>query len=336
MKHSIENALWFKNSKVHYIDQRFLPSELEIVVTADWQVIAQAIRDLAIRGAPLIGIAAAYGVVLSAMHFRESFDLRKNVTDAIETLAGTRPTAVNLFYALDKMKSVLNEVSPDEDIVSALLEKAVSIHNADIDSCEAIAEHGLKLIPDNARVLTICNTGILATGGIGTALGIIYKANELGKIKEVYACETRPLMQGARLTYTELISKGIKTYLIADSMGSTAMQQNKVDVCIIGADRIAKNGDTANKIGSYQLAIAAQRHGIPFIVAAPQSTFDAKCEKNTDIPIEVRAHSEFTQYLNNSFKTEFNTWNPAFDVIPADLITFFVTESGVYHKPYKF
>ena len=294
------------------IDQRRLPAELVYLDCRDVPTLWQAIRTLAVRGAPAIGVAAAYGCVLGA----QQGDFR----GAAEYLATSRPTAVNLFWALERMKRL------GSDDPRKLLDEARAIHAEDAAMCHAIGHHALKLIREGSGVLTHCNAGSLATGGIGTATAPMYLAHQSGVKFRVFADETRPLLQGARLTAWELAQAGIDVTLICDDMAAQVMREKRIDLVITGADRIAANGDSANKIGTYALAIAARHHKIPFYIAAPSSTFDMDCPTGDAIPIEQRDAGEVAAVPG---APGIKVYNPAFDVTPAELITAIITERGV-------
>jgi len=329
-------AIDWVDGKVRFIDQRLLPAKLKIVETDDWHVIARAIKGLSLRGAPLIGVAAALGVAVTAVKYRNS-RLQKKLLSAIDGLYATRPTAANLFWALDRMKEIGVQTPDDEDLVEAVVKEALDILEDDRRRCLAIGEAGNALISETARILTICNTGFLATGGEGTALSVVYRAHEAGKGVHVWICETRPLLQGERLTAWELKNAGISFTLLVDSAAAGLIAAGKVDICIIGADRIAKNGDTANKIGSYPLALACRMHNIPFYVAAPESTIDRECPDGSKIIIEERSPDEVTGFGSKKVAPDDTpAWNPAFDVVPADYITGIITENGVLEAPYMF
>jgi len=317
------------------IDQRLLPGQLVYIKCADTQEVYDAIKNLAVRGAPAIGVAAAYGAVIAA---RESQDTLKSLTEGCQYLASARPTAVNLFWALDRMKRTgeqLAERKPSRDeFLAALLAEARKIHEEDIAMCRSIGTHGADLIQNGFGVLTHCNAGSLATSFYGTALAVIYQAREQGKQFRVYADETRPVLQGARLTHWELAQAGVAVTLICDNMAGYAMKQGKINMVIVGADRIAANGDTANKIGTYSVAVLAQKHNIPFYVAAPISTFDFSIPDGSHIPIEERNSDEVRQFAANyTSLPQAKVWNPAFDVTPAELIAAIVTDRGVIQKP---
>jgi methylthioribose-1-phosphate isomerase len=306
---TVEPIRW-KGDALELLDQRLLPDQTKYVRCTNADEVAAAIRDMVVRGAPAIGCAAAFGIVLS-----------KGSASSYDVLAKSRPTAVNLFWALDRMSKAKD-----------LRKEAEAIFTEDLAANHAMGDHGAKLIPQNARVMTHCNAGALATAGYGTALGVIRSAK--GKGISVIANETRPYLQGARLTAYELVQEGIPVTLITDNMAGHLMSRGDVDVIVVGADRIAANGDTANKIGTYALAVLAKRHGIPFYVAAPLSTFDAKIPDGSHIPIEERPAGEVTGYRELRWAPEgVKVRNPAFDVTPADLITGIVTEKGVVLAP---
>ena len=306
---AIEPIRW-KGDRLELLDQRQLPEKSVYVACRSAEEVAAAIRDMVVRGAPAIGCAAAFGVVLGS-----------SSPKSFEILAASRPTAVNLFWALERMKRAKN---PEAE--------ALAIFNEDLAANRAMGEHGAKLIPQGARVMTYCNAGALATSGHGTALGVIRSAKEKGI--SVIACETRPYLQGARLTAWECVQEGIPCTLVTDNMAGHLMATGKVDAVIVGADRIAANGDTANKIGTYMVAVLARRHGLPFYVAAPSSTFDLAIADGSAIPIEERAPEEVTGYRGLRWAPEgVKVRNPAFDVTPAELITAIICEKGVALKP---
>jgi methylthioribose-1-phosphate isomerase len=306
------------------LDQRILPGREEWIRLETHGEVARAIRDMVVRGAPAIGVAAAYGMALAA----------KNVADreeAARELAASRPTAVNLFWAIKRIRSM---TTFDFDKVLA---EARAIEAEDLEMNLAIGRHGADLIPEGANVLTVCNTGGLATAGYGTALGVIRAAHEQGKNIHVWTCETRPRQQGLRLTAYELLKEGIPFHSIADGTAGSIMRAGKVDFVIAGADRIAANGDTANKIGTYSLAVLAKQHGIPFAIAAPSSTLDVTLESGDLIPIEERGGEELTHIEGQAVGPEgCYVFNPAFDVTPGEFIDAIITEKGVARKPYRF
>ena len=285
---------------------------------------AKAIEDMTVRGAPAIGVAAAYGVVLAA-HSDPSI-----IDDALSRLSATRPTAVNLFGSIEKMRSVYNEHKNSPELYLLLESEAIKIDREDRETNRRIGAHGAVLLPDKASVITHCNAGALATSGYGTALGVFRAARDAGKQIKVYADETRPRFQGGRLTAFELCEDGFDVTVICDSMSAFLMSREKIDAVITGADRIALNGDTANKIGTYGLAISAKWHNVPFYIAAPISTIDFNCPNGDRIPIEERDHMEVKMIGNEILVHEgAKVWNPAFDVTPADLIKGIITEAGI-------
>jgi len=324
-------SIGWVNGKIHYIDQRFLPDELRIVETDDWKSIAEAIKTLAVRGAPLVGISAAYAVALASIASQD--DIRQ----VIDSLTATRPTAVNLIWALNRMTKIVDKECNGDKLGKVLLSEAISIHKDDQGRCKAIGENGQAVVPYKCNILTICNTGFLATGGEGTAAAIFYQAHDLGKNIHIYAPETRPLLQGARLTVWEITQADIPVTLMVDSAAAGLVAKGEIDLCIIGADRIAANGDTVNKIGSYQLALACRAHDIPFYVAAPMSTVDISCQNGEMIPIEERDPLEVTDIGDKRISAKgASVYNPAFDLVPVDLITGIITEKGVLKPPYQF
>jgi methylthioribose-1-phosphate isomerase len=309
MSSAVEPIRW-KGDRLELLDQRLLPQKAAYVTCRSASEVAQAIRDMVVRGAPAIGCAAAFGVVLS-----------NGSPESYEVLAKSRPTAVNLFWALERMKKA-------KDLES----EARAIYDEDLAANRAMGSLGANLIPERARVMTHCNTGALATAGFGTALGVIRSAKD--KNISVIANETRPYLQGARLTAWELVQEGIPCTLITDNMAGHLMSKGEVDVIVVGADRIAANGDVANKIGTYTLAVLAKRHGIPFYVAAPLSTFDASIPDGSHISIEERPAAEVTGYGETRWAPEgVAVRNPAFDVTPAELITGIICEKGVVLSP---
>jgi methylthioribose-1-phosphate isomerase len=328
----------WRGDRVRFLDQTRLPLAEEFIETDRYTVIADAIRSLSIRGAPLIGIAAAYGVALAVRSaVRDGFTPEEAMRQAITLLKSTRPTAVNLAWALNRISSRCLRADSSGDLAERCLAEAKSIHEEDIRMCRAIGEAGAALIPDNAAILTHCNAGALATGGQGTALSVVVTAYRSGKVRTVFASETRPAFQGARLTTWELRKAGIDVTLITDSTAAYLMQKRAIDLVIVGADRIAANGDTANKIGSYSHAVAARAHNIPFYVAAPSSTVDGAIDDGSQIPIEERSGEELTTINGISIAPAgVRTYTPAFDVTPAEYITAIITERGVHRPPYKF
>ena len=335
---SFKTIEW-KNNRVLMIDQRKLPGEEAYVECAKFEEVAECIRDLVIRGAPAIGIAAAMGMALGATSisndssYEEFAERMKTIS---KHLALTRPTAVNLFWAIARMNRLISECKGQkvEKIKGLLITEAINIQEEDLRTCVQIGENGSELIKDNSVVLTHCNAGGLATAGYGTALGVIRSAFRQGKNISVISSETRPVLQGARLTTWELERDGIPVRLITDSMAGHLMSKGVVDSVVVGADRVASNGDTANKIGTYSLSILAKHHGIPFYVAAPTSTIDNECSSGEDIIIEQRNPEEVTHIDGKRISAEVNAINPAFDITPADNIECLITEVGLFKRPY--
>ncbi len=326
----IVKALERNGNSLRLVDQTLLPGELVYKDLDDYREIIKSIQRLEVRGAPAIGIAAAYALPIAAIQTNQARP------DRLEELAAeikaARPTAVNLAWAVDRVMARLKAESPTgpDDTIELLWNEAEAIHDEDRRMCLAMGEHGATLIGDGDTLITHCNAGALATGGIGTAIGVIYTAHQQGKKVRVYADETRPLLQGARLTAWELMQAGIDVTLITDSMAAVLMKQGKVDHVIVGADRIAMNGDTANKIGTYGLAVQAKHHGVPFYVAAPSSTFDQFVERGEDIPVEERAAEEITEGFGRRTAPEgVQTFSPAFDITPNELVTTFITDTGL-------
>lgn len=334
---TVETMRW-RDSRLEMIDQRVLPGEVRFLTFDSAGAVATGIRDMVVRGAPAIGCAAAYGVALESLRLRHAAP--KEFSDGLDAgfalLAASRPTAVNLFWALARMRDTWKRHHNDtaQQAASALLAEAHAIYAADIAANRSMGRHGAALISDGARVLTHCNAGALATAGHGTALGVIRSAIEAGKKVSVIADETRPFLQGARLTAWELAADNIPVTLIADNAAGFLMSRNEIDAVIVGADRVAANGDVANKIGTYQVAVLARRHNIPFYVAAPLSTIDATLTSGADIPIEERDGDEVRGYANHRWAPpNVAVRNPVFDVTPADLITALITERGVIRAP---
>jgi len=330
---------WLGNY-LRILDQSKLPGETVYRDALSYKDVAEAIEHMEVRGAPAIGAAAAYGFALGAIEYQGNIEgLPGHMQVVQERLGATRPTAVNLFWALRRMEDRLRECREVIDLTEVrqiLIEEADHIAEEDRRVNALIGEYGNEIVPEKANILTHCNAGALATVEYGTALGVIRKANETGKTIHVYADETRPLLQGARLTTLELLRDKIPVTLIADNMAGFVMQQGKVDLVIVGADRIAANGDTANKIGTYSLAVLAQAHGIPFYVAAPTSTIDLKVATGQEIPIEERPDKEMREYFGVQVApAEVNVYNPAFDVTPAKYITGIITEKGIMTNPYS-
>jgi methylthioribose-1-phosphate isomerase len=333
-------TLEWTDAGVRFIDQTKLPTEETYITCTNYEEVADAIRTMIVRGAPAIGVAAGMGVALGTMQSQAQTlpDLERDFDTICNTLAGTRPTAVNLFWAIRRMRDKFDQLRalPVEKIKAEMVAEAQRMHVEDIAANQAMGKHGAVLLPNIGAVLTHCNAGALATAGYGTALGVIRAAIESGKKLSVFADETRPFLQGSRLTAWELMKDGIPTTLIADNMAGAMMRQGKIDAVIVGADRIAANGDVANKIGTYTVAVLAKEHGIPFYVAAPTSTVDLNTADGSGIPIEQRAASEVThlagrQIAPDAVKVE----NPAFDVTPNKYVTAIITERGVARAPYQ-
>ena len=329
----IETVRWSHDGAgVRILDQRELPLHEVYRDLRSVEEIYDAILTLAVRGAPAIGIAGAMGVALSASGV-DGNDRMKCVNAAARRIRSARPTAVNLGWAVDRVLAAAS----GPDISASMIAEATQILEEDRAMCQAIGRHGATLIPDGARVLTHCNAGALATGGIGTALAGIYVAAGSGKRVHVFADETRPLLQGSRLTAWELQRAGIPVTVLVDGAAASLMARDQVDLCIVGADRIAANGDVANKIGTYPLAIAAKRHGIPFYVAAPSSTFDPSTAAGAEIVIEQRSGDEVRRASGGATApAAVDVYNPAFDVTPSELITAIVSDRGVHRPPYDF
>lgn len=328
----------WSNGAVRLLDQSRLPEVVEFLDCRDYQTVADAIRTLKVRGAPAIGVTAAMGVALGAQAIKSADNtvFTQSVLKICDELASTRPTAVNLFWAIERMRKKLKSLQGRSisDIQQALTNESQVILEEDIALCKAMGRHGAGLIQDGQTVLTHCNAGSLATAGYGTALGVIRSAFEQGKKIKVIADETRPVLQGSRLTAWELMQDQIPVTLITDNMAGSLMRQGMIHLCVVGADRIAANGDVANKIGTYSVAVLAKAHHIPFYVAAPYSTIDLKTKSGADIPIEQRNPSEVTT-IHGSHPVApkgVAVYNPAFDVTPAELITAIITERGVF-KP---
>jgi len=332
----VETIEW-TDAGVVMIDQRRLPLEETYVTCRTYAEVAESIRNMTIRGAPAIGVAAAMGVALGVLHADEA-QLDRCFDSICQTLAGTRPTAVNLFWAIERMKRVYAGVrrQPVEAIRRRLVEEAKLVREEDIAINRAIGRHGAALVPDGRTVLTHCNAGALATAGYGTALGVIRAAVEAGKRIDVFADETRPFLQGARLTVWELQHDGIATTLITDNMAGHFLKSGRIGCVVVGADRIAANGDVANKVGTYSVAVLARENGVPFFVAAPVSTLDLSLASGEQIPIEQRAAAEVTHVFGHPVAPAGTpVENPAFDVTPARYVTAIITEKGVARAPYE-
>ena len=324
------------------LDQRLLPNEEVWLMLKTYNDVADGIRDMVVRGAPAIGVSCAYGIALGVKKFvgTNVDDLGEELDYVCEVIGKTRPTAINLFWAIDRMKAKFSELRSEGreigDIKSALIVEAKAIHDEDIESQRLIAQFGGELLEDGASVLTHCNAGALATGGVwGTALGVIRGAKDQGKKVSVIADETRPYLQGARLTAWELLKDQIPVTLITDNQSGHVMKKGMVNAVVVGSDRIAANGDVANKIGTYMVAVLAKRHGIPFYVAAPMSTVDMNCPTGDEIPIEERDIREVTHVMDIQLAPEgIGVNNFAFDVTPNELVDAIITEKGVARKPY--
>lgn len=334
----IQPVKW-ENDQLHLIDQRLLPNEMIYLNYQNSSAAADAITDMVVRGAPAIGVTAAYAVVLAAKEaLQKSNDNWKTVIEPlIGYLAAARPTAINLHWAIVRMQGCISKIESSESeitIIETLLKEATAIHHEDIQANKTMGEFASNLLPENCGVLTHCNAGALATGGYGTALGVIRSGVANGKISSVYADETRPWMQGARLTAWELLQDKIPVTVIADSAAAYLMQQGKIQWIVVGSDRIAANGDVANKIGTYSLAVLAKYHDIKFMVAAPTSTIDMNMTSGEGIPIESRSEEEVLSVMGQRIAAEgAKSWNPVFDVTPASLVDAIVTEKGVVEQP---
>lgn len=334
----VETVRW-SNGLLYIIDQTLLPAEFREIQLASTEHVWEAIKALRVRGAPAIGVCAAFGVLVGIHEKRcnSTDDVLRAVHDTADYLATSRPTAVNLFWALDRMRAVADEHAHLDSaaLVSRLEAEAVEICTEDTRRCRAIGEHGAKLIQNGDGVLTHCNAGGLATASYGTALAVMFRAHELGTTFHVFADETRPLLQGARLTTWELMRAGIDVTLICDNTAAQVMREGRVQLCVVGADRIAANGDAANKIGTYSVALVAKAHGVPFYVAAPLSTFDFSISSGDEIPIELRGAEEVTHgFGKQTAPGGVQVYSPAFDVTPSELIAGIVTERGILRPPY--
>lgn len=324
---------------VRFIDQTKLPTEETYVTCKTHEQVADVIRNMVVRGAPAIGVAAAMGIALGVNNStaETTGDLKKDFDQICEVIAKTRPTAVNLFWAIRRMQEKFERIRirPIPQIKQALIEEAKRMHAEDIAANQAMGRHGATLMPNEGGVLTHCNAGALATAGYGTALGVIRAAIEQGKKLHVYADETRPFLQGSRLTAWELMKDGIPTTVISDNMAGAMMRQGKIRAIVVGADRIAANGDVANKVGTYTVAVLAKEHNIPFYVAAPTSTIDLACPDGSQIPIEQRNTKEVSHIAGKQMVPDgVSIENPAFDVTPAKYVSAIVTEKGLARPPY--
>ena len=333
-------TLEWTDSGVRFIDQTKLPTEETYVTCKTYTQVADVIRNMVVRGAPAIGVAAAMGIALGVKNSKaeNGGDLKHDFDQICDVIGKTRPTAVNLFWAIKRMRDKFEmlRVRPLPQIKQALVEEAQRMHAEDIAANQAMGRHGATLMPSSGGVLTHCNAGALATCGYGTALGVIRAAVEQGKSIHVYADETRPFLQGSRLTAWELMKDGIPTTVISDNMAGAMMNQGKINAIVVGADRIAANGDVANKIGTYSVAVLAREHGIPFYVAAPLSTVDFETPDGSGIPIEQRDGKEVTHIAGRQMVPDgVEVENPAFDVTPAKYVTAIVTEKGIARAPYE-
>lgn len=338
MKSVIEAIKWINEGRLEILDQTKLPLQLTSIICETPEEVREAIIRLRVRGAPLIGIVGAYGVVLGIQGSKSSnyIEFKDELDSVINLLKDSRPIAQNLFWALNRMKMCCERNRDKEvSVLKELLKKeAVDIHQDDKERCRKIGERGAQLIRKGDTILTYCNTGVLATGGIGTALGVIYTANREGKGIKVFVSETRPLLQGARLTTWELKRAGIPVTLICDNMVGDVMKKGLIDCCIVGADRVASNGDTANKIGTYSISVLAYHHKIPFYIAAPISTFDLSLKDGSEIPIEERGEEEIITWFGERIASKgIDVYNPGFDVIPSEYITAIITERGIVRSP---
>lgn len=333
-------TLEWTEAGVRFIDQTKLPTEESYVTCKTYEQVADVIRNMVVRGAPAIGVAAAMGIALGMRNSKaeNGADLKKDFDQVCKAMGETRPTAVNLFWAIRRMTEKFERVRvrPISQIKQALIEEAQHMHAEDIAANQAMGRHGATLMPSSGGVLTHCNAGALATCGYGTALGVIRAAVEQGKKIHVFADETRPFLQGSRLTAWELMKDGIPTTVISDNMAGAMMKQGKIGAIVVGADRIAANGDVANKIGTYTVAVLAKEHGIPFYVAAPFSTIDMATPDGSQIPIEQRNQREVTHIAGRQMVPDgVEVENPAFDVTPAKYVTAIITERGIAKAPYQ-
>jgi methylthioribose-1-phosphate isomerase len=338
----MQRTVEYQNGKVRMIDQTRIPDELVVLELSTPEEVADAIKTMKVRGAPAIGVSAALGVAVAACDesVEDSRELFIRVERAAQLLRSTRPTAANLFWGIDRMvqaaRACLDNGCGADDMRQALSELASAMVDEDEEVCRRIGAHGAVLLPDQGHVLTHCNAGALACVSYGTALGVIRGAIESGKRIHVYADETRPRLQGMKLTCFELVQDRIPVTVISDNMAASLMRKGRIDCVVVGADRIAANGDTANKIGTYSVAVAAHHHGIPFYVAAPTSTIDFSLTSGDDIPIEERSHDEVTHIDGHRVcPMGVEVINPSFDVTPAALVTAIVTEKGIAYPPYK-
>jgi len=332
--------IFTQNNELEIVDQTLLPKELTYIKIKNLEDAIDAIKQLKVRGAPAIGILAAYTLYVLSDFYKNLppnvyFEKMKYVSD---NLSKSRPTAVNLVWAINRIQTIFtNKIENPVEITESIKKEAIKIHEEDILSCKQIGLNALKIVPRKCNIITHCNAGSLATGGWGTALGVIYAAHENGKDIHVYVDETRPLGQGARLTLWELDRASIPCTLITDSMSGSLMAAGKIDLVVFGADRIAVNGDVANKIGSYNLAVLANYHNVPCYSAAPLSTFDKNLRNGSEIPIEIRDPNEILRFYEyeQDKKEQLKVYNPAFDVTPAKLLTGIITEKGIFKEPYE-
>lgn len=332
------SAMRFSKDTLYLIDQRMLPEKYEEFLCCSYQEVVFAIQDMVVRGAPAIGVAAGYGAYLATMQMAPGEGYEARVREALQALNSARPTAVNLMWAIQKAEEVLeNHIAEGKDgVVKAMKALADQLFIEDEAINKKMAAYGNEIIPQNATILTHCNTGALATVAYGTALGVIRKAHESGKHIFVYADETRPRLQGARLTAWELVQEKIPAKLIADNVAATLIRDGKIQVILVGADRIAANGDTANKIGTFMLSVVAKRYGVPFYVVAPTSTVDMNIQTGEEIEIEERSKEEVTHIQGIAVApSEIQVYNPAFDVTPAEHITGIITEKGILKPPFS-
>lgn len=330
------DAIRWEGNTLYLLDQTRLPVQEDWIAYTDFRAVAKAITDMVVRGAPAIGVTAAYAYCLAALELRDVPDFAAAMEEAERVLAASRPTAVNLFWALRRMAGCLKANGGTPEAIDALILEAKDIHEEDVAMNHALGDFGAAVVPHHARILTHCNAGSLATGGYGTVLGVVRSAFSQGKVDMVYADETRPLLQGSRLTAYELVHDNIPCTLITDNMAGFLMAQGKVDLVILGCDRMAANGDFANKIGTYSVAVNARYHGIPFYTALPSSTIDLSIPDGSGIPIEERPGVEVTHLAGvQTAPEQVRTWNPAFDVTPHQLLTGIITERGVIYPPFR-
>lgn len=339
MSISILTIRWI-NGNVKIIDQTKLPGKLQYITCRDVTTLWKAIRRLSVRGAPALGVSAGFGVLLGIKTFKgkDIKKFKKHLHKTCDYIGKSRPTAVNLFNVLDRMRKVVDEYAGESvnTLKSLLRTEAMRVYQEDRKVCRQMGNYGGRLIKQNDQVLTVCNAGALATADYGTALGVFYSAKRMKKKFKVFSCETRPLLQGARLTTWELLRAKIDTTLICDNMAASLMQKGEINAIFTGADRIAMNGDSANKIGTYNLAVLAKYHKIPFYIVAPRSTFDQKIQSGKQIPIEQRNKDEVTHFGNRlTAPKQVKVYNPAFDVTDYKLITAIITEKGIIYPPFK-